>query len=204
MTRRESRGNARGGEQGGRHGTPGGPDEPGRQEQRGWQGEQHRQDGGEEAEALFEAFYPRLAGWCRGLVDSDATAHDIAAEAFTRLWSRWSSVDNQEAYLFGVAANLVKKHWRTRERERRATQRLRASADTRHAPAADQGYAVRSLVESLPERLRVPVLLYYYAGLSVSEIAVTLRRRPGTVKSDLHQARERLRTALRGLHEITH
>lgn len=159
-----------------------------------------------EAEALFEEFYPRLAGWCRGLVDSDATAHDIAAEAFTRLWSRWSGVDRPETYLFGVAANLVKKHWRRRERERRATQRLHATAagEGRYAPAADQGFAVRDLVESLPDRLRVPVLLYYYAGLPVSEIAEALHRRPGTVKSDLHQARERLRTALRGLHEITH
>jgi RNA polymerase sigma-70 factor (ECF subfamily) len=156
-----------------------------------------------EAEELFEGFYPRLAGWCRGLVDNDATAHDIAAEAFTRLWSRWGSVDRPEAYLFGVAANLVKDHWRGRDRERRATRRLSATDGREHAPAADQGFDLRSLVESLPERLRVPVLLYYYAGLPVNEIAAALHRRPGTVKSDLYQARERLRIALRGLHEIT-
>ena len=72
-----------------------------------------------------------------------------------------------------------------------------------HAPAADQGLAVRSLVESLPSRLRVPVLLYYYAGLPVSEIASVLHRRPGTVKSDLHLARERLRNALGGRYEYT-
>ncbi|RBM07348.1 RNA polymerase sigma factor [Streptomyces sp. PT12] len=158
--------------------------------------------GEREAERLFEDFYPRLAGWCRGLVDGDAVAHDIASEAFTRLWSRWGTVRSPESYLFSVAANLVKDHWRTRERERRTTRHL--SAESReHAPAADQGMDVRSLVESLPERLRVPVLLYYYAGLPVDEIASVLRRRPGTVKSDLHQARQRLRSALRGLHDIT-
>jgi RNA polymerase sigma-70 factor (ECF subfamily) len=158
--------------------------------------------GDQEAGELFADFYPRLAGWCRGLVDSDAVAHDIAAEAFTRLWSRWSTVRRPESYLFSVAANLVKDHWRNRDRERAAARHL--SADHReHAPAADAGFDVRSLVESLPDRLRVPVLLYYYAGLPVSEIASVLHRRPGTVKSDLHLARERLRTALRGLHDIT-
>ncbi|WP_234320491.1 RNA polymerase sigma factor [Streptomyces sp. SBT349] len=158
--------------------------------------------GEREAEELFEDFYPRLAGWCRGLVDSDAAAHDIASEAFTRLWSRWSTVRRPESYLFSVAANLVKDHWRGRERERHAARR--ASAGTsEHAPAADQGVDLRSLVESLPDRLRVPVLLYYYAGLPVDEIASALHRRPGTVKSDLHQARQRLRSALRGLHDIT-
>jgi RNA polymerase sigma-70 factor, ECF subfamily len=158
--------------------------------------------GDQEAEELFEYFYPRLAGWCRGLVDSDATAHDVASEAFTRLWSRWGTVDRPESYLFSIAANLVKDHWRGRDRERRAARGLSAQG-REYAPAADQGFDVRSLVESLPDRLRVPVLLYYYAGLPVNEIATALHRRPGTVKSDLHQARERLRVALRGLHEIT-
>lgn len=155
-----------------------------------------------EAEEFFGDFYPRLAGWCRGLVDSDATAHDIASEAFTRLWSRWRTVERPDSYLFSIAANLVKDYWRGLERERRAARSL--GADGReHAPAADQGVGLRSLVESLPERLRVPVLLYYYAGLPVNDIADLLHRRPGTVKSDLHQARQRLRIALRGLHEIT-
>ena len=41
------------------------------------------------AEELFNACYPRLAGWVRRLVDDDDTAHEIAAEAFTRLLARW-------------------------------------------------------------------------------------------------------------------
>ena len=43
------------------------------------------------AEDLFNACYPRLAGWVRRLVDDDETAHEIASEAFTRLLARWSS-----------------------------------------------------------------------------------------------------------------
>ena len=44
----------------------------------------------------------------------------------------------------------------------------------------------------LPEALRVPVVLRYYAGLSEKEIAVAIHRRPGTVKSRLHEARRLL------------
>jgi hypothetical protein len=39
-------------------------------------------------EELFNACYPRLAGWVRRLVDDDETAHEIASEAFTRLLAR--------------------------------------------------------------------------------------------------------------------
>ena len=47
-------------------------------------------------------------------------------------------------------------------------------------------------IAALPEHLRVPLVLRFYAGLSEREIAVAIERRPGTVKSRLHDARQRL------------
>ncbi len=44
----------------------------------------------------------------------------------------------------------------------------------------------------LPDHLRVPLILRFYAGLSEKEIATAIDRRPGTVKSRLHDARQRL------------
>ena len=47
-------------------------------------------------------------------------------------------------------------------------------------------------LDDLPDHLRVPAVLRYWTGLSEKEIAVAIRRRPGTVKSRLHDARRRL------------
>lgn len=147
------------------------------------------------AEELFNACYPRLAGWVRRLVDDDDTAHEIASEAFTRLLSRWTSLDNPQSYLYMIATNLVRDHWRKTGRERRALRAFSAvPADTVQYPAQDVD--VRSLIETLPDRLRQPFLLYHYAGLPVREVATLLGRPEGTVKADLHQARARLRAAL--------
>ena len=44
----------------------------------------------------------------------------------------------------------------------------------------------------LPERMRVPVLLHYYADLSIAEVASALHRPEGTVKRMLYDARARL------------
>jgi RNA polymerase sigma-70 factor (ECF subfamily) len=149
------------------------------------------------AAALFTSAYPKLAGWCRNLVRSDETAHEIAAEAFTRLWSRWTSVEAPVPYLYCVASNLVKQHWRRADKERQALHRMTREA-TEAAPAADQDSALTHLVRALPRKQRVPVLLHYYAGFTIDEIATALHRRPGTVKSDLHAARQALRAELRG------
>ncbi|MHA6763811.1 RNA polymerase sigma factor [Streptacidiphilus sp. PAMC 29251] len=155
------------------------------------------------ASELFAALYPRLAGWCRGLVDDDGTAHEIASEAFARLWARWSKVEEPRGFLFVTAANLVRDHWQKLERERRAYRRATTEELVKQQLEGTADPSVRLLVQSLPERLRTPVLLHYYADLPVREVSVLLARNEGTVKSDLHTARELLRAKLGGHHDRT-
>jgi RNA polymerase sigma-70 factor, ECF subfamily len=150
----------------------------------------------EAAGQLFDACYPRLAGWVRRLVDDDETAHEIAAEAFTRLLSRWSALDNPQSYLYMIATNLVRDHWRKSGRERRAIRTLTAAAPVEQAYHPAQDVDVRSLIAELPPRLRSAFLLHYYGGFPVREVALMLGSPEGTVKADLHHARARLKAAL--------
>ena len=151
--------------------------------------------GRDAAGELFTACYPRLAGWVRRLVDTDEDAHDIAAEAFARLLSRWSRVDNPHGYLYMIAANLVSDHWRKIGREQRAVGKLTgAAAGTSYHQA--QEVDVRALIEALPPRLRAAFLLHHYAGFEVRQIAAMTGRPEGTIKADLYHARLRLKAAL--------
>jgi RNA polymerase sigma-70 factor (ECF subfamily) len=150
----------------------------------------------EAAEDLFNACYPRLAGWVRRLVDDDDTAHEIASEAFTRLMARWSGLDNPQSYLYMIATNLVRDHWRKTGRERRAIRTMTAAASAESAYYPAQDVDVRALIEELPPRLRSTFLLHYYAGLGVREVAAMVGRPEGTVKADLYHARRRLKAAL--------
>jgi RNA polymerase sigma-70 factor (ECF subfamily) len=151
------------------------------------------------AEQLFAAHYPRLAGWVRRLVDDDDTAHEIASEAFVRLLSKWTSpgkLDNPQSYLYMIATNLVRDHWRKTGRERRALRSAAAGADPEPYADPAQDVDVRQLLASLPPRLRDPFLLHYYAGFAIREIALLLKRPEGTIKADLYHARARLKDAL--------
>ena len=151
-------------------------------------------------EELFKGVYPKLAGWVRRLVDDDDTAHEIASEAFVRLLARWTKVDSPQSYLYMIATNLIRDHWRKTERERRAIRTVTARAATEAAmeevayPVQDVD--VRNLIASLPPRLRDPFLLHYYGGFGIREVATLLRRPEGTIKADLFAARARLKAAL--------
>jgi RNA polymerase sigma-70 factor (ECF subfamily) len=148
------------------------------------------------SEELFAATYPKLAGWVRRLVDDDDTAHEIASEAFVRLLSRWSKLDNPQSYLYMIATNLVRDHWRKLQRERRAMRTVTASSDPDPSINPSSDVDVKQLITGLPEKLRSPFLLHYYGGFGVKEISILLKRPEGTVKADLHHARARLREAL--------
>jgi RNA polymerase sigma-70 factor (ECF subfamily) len=150
------------------------------------------------AEELFKGVYPRLAGWVRRLVDDDDTAHEIASEAFVRLLSRWTRVDSPQSYLYMIATNLIRDHWRKTERERRAIRSVTAGAAADPVAYPVEDVDVRNLIASLPPRLRDPFLLHYYGGFGIREVATLLQRPEGTIKADLFAARARLKTALGG------
>ena len=151
------------------------------------------------AEQLFAAHYPKLAGWVRRLVDDDDTAHEIASEAFVRLLSKWTSIDkldSPQGYLYMIATNLVRDHWRKMERERRAFSKATAGNELEPHSDPSQDVDVRELLATLPPRLREPFLLHYYAGFGVKEIAAQLKKPEGTIKADLYHARAKLKEAL--------
>jgi RNA polymerase sigma-70 factor (ECF subfamily) len=143
----------------------------------------------EAARSLWNEHYASLAGWCAAQVGDRDAAHEIAAEAFTRLLSKWITVHDPKGYLYVTASNLVRDRWRREQRDRNLQTRLQETTPV-STPACDP--LLHALVERLPERLRTPTLLHYYADLSVAEIAAALHKPEGTVKRMLHDARARL------------
>jgi len=158
-------------------------------------------DAGHAWRDLFTATYPTLAGWVRRLVDDDDTAHEIASEAFTRLMSHWSLPDDPQAYLYKIAMNLVRDHWRRTRRERAVISSVALRQRDERAAPPDSDMNLRDLLERLPQHQRIAVVLHHLAGMPIRDVALAVGRPEGTVKSDLYQARERLRAELDNSHD---
>lgn len=141
--------------------------------------------------AFFVAEFPRLAGYCTGLTGERQAGEDAAQEALVRTWARWTHVKDPAAYSYLVATKLVSRNW---QREARR-QQLRAAMPPVAASTPEPDWSLRDLVDRLPERLRLPVLLHYYADLPVADVAGVLGIPEGSVRQRLHQARQMLATA---------
>lgn len=143
--------------------------------------------------AFYEEHFRAVSGYALSLVGDPGTAADVAQEAMTRLYLRWARVQDPRTWVFFVATNLTRDHWRRAHRERALLDGLGPVHDP--ALAAHDPW-LRDLVERLPVRLREPVLLHYYADLSVEQVARVMRRPVGSIKQRLHQARQKLAVSI--------
>lgn len=139
-------------------------------------------------------------GTVRLIVRDHGIAEDIAQEAFARAYLSWNKLwpdGNPGGWIHRVATNLAISWRRRAAREMRAVARLGRREDLVQHPV-DPHPELRRAVSELPVRQRTAVALYYVLGLPVNEVAEAMGCRPGTVKSLLFQARERLRVDLGG------
>lgn len=137
------------------------------------------------------------------LTDSPDAAADVAQESWLAVVRRLRRLRDPRAFhafALRIVAHKAADWTRGRVRRRAAWARLHADAlaAQRGAEAApdDPGRAVRDALAALPSDHAIVVSLHYAEGLSVAEIGAALDIPPGTVKSRLHHARERLRASI--------
>ena len=152
---------------------------------------------------------------CR-MVGNEDDANDLALETFARVFRARASFRLNEKFstwLYTIAANLARNHFRWRARH--PTISLETAADDPEqslenilpakdaAPneqilAAERAVAVRAEVSRLPEDLREALVLCEWEERSLAETAAILETTPKAVESRLYRARKQLRERLRG------
>ena len=117
-------------------------------------------------------------------------AEDTVQDAFVRYLEKApSNLEQPSAWLMRVLVNGCK------SRLRLAWRRVGPLPETLPAPTPEERDELEELF-SLPPEDRAVIHLHYYEGYSTDEIAHMLGCRPGTVRSRLSRAREKLRKLL--------
>jgi RNA polymerase sigma factor (sigma-70 family) len=154
---------------------------------------------------LFATYGMQLLRYCRGRLRL-ADAEDVVAQTF--LIAQRRRLDQpadfpSRAWLFGIATNVLREHRRAEMRRLRAMSRV--GSEPRHDLAdavveqMDGAAALRPVLQAmakLPARQREVLLLYAVAELSYDEIAEALHMPLGSVRSNLHRARGKIRAAV--------
>ena len=139
---------------------------------------------------------------CMVLRNAD-DAEDAVQEAFLRVWRFRDAIPDgpgRTAWLYRVVVNACISSVRassSRAGKDDGADALEGLPDKAPEPAvraeqSELAATIEAAMAELPDHLRIPLILRFYAGLSEKEIATAIDRRPGTVKSRLYDARQRL------------
>ncbi len=141
-------------------------------------------------EALVTQNENRLYRTALAILGDPQEAEDAVQDAFVRFLERApGDLENPAAWLARVLVNGCK------SRLRLAWRRVGPLPDTLAVPGPEEREELEELF-SLPPEDRAVIHLHYYEGWSTGEIAQMLGLRPGTVRSRLSRAREKLRRLL--------
>jgi RNA polymerase sigma-70 factor, ECF subfamily len=143
---------------------------------------------------FFRREYATVARMVNLVVHDQGRAEELAQEAFIQLlrhWRRVSSYDNPEAWVRRVAVRLAIKHAK-REHRRRTLERQSVSG----VSSQETGFSLDETLRELSARQRAAIVLHYYEGQPIEQIALMMGCSQNTVKSHLHRGRSRLRDLL--------
>lgn len=141
--------------------------------------------------------YRRLVRAIGLVTGSSDVAEDCVQEALARAWERserGEHIESLVAWVTTVSVNLSRSWLRRMRAERAARDRLRDSNQTEWS--SDRVLDVGRALRALPRRQREAVILHYYLGIEVKEVARVLGVREGTVKSSLARSRRALAVSL--------
>ena len=147
---------------------------------------------------LVNAAAPTLYRVAKSFLKNDADCEDAAQEAVAIAFSKLASLKNDQyakTWLVRILMNECRRTLRMRKRVVPS-----GNIDAGHTPE-DQSGLYEALM-GLELKFRTPIVLHYLEGFSVGEISAMLKVPPGTVKSRLARARQKLRTLLHNLEDI--
>lgn len=151
---------------------------------------------------------------CR-MVGNDEDANDLAQETFVRVFrarDQFRLGDRFSTWLYTIAANLARNHFRWRARHPSVSMQAPAEdpgqtlentlpaygpSPGEQTAIAERAAIVRAEVARLPEELREAIVLCEWEDRSMADAAAILESTPKAIESRLYRARKILRERLK-------
>lgn len=163
-------------------------------------------DPDEGAQRLVSEYGARLYATAFRLCLNESDAEDLVQRTFVRVVERAATFKGESAFFTWMCSVLVN-FYRMGKRGKARNSLVFGEGQYEESPAEapdpaerasvdDEAHAIRAAVAKLPGPEREAVVLHYFGGLSVPEIAEAVHAPEGTVYYRLHEARKAIRNFL--------
>ena len=159
-------------------------------------------------EAVVSAHHGEIFRYLQRVIGWSGDADDLSQETFLRAYRAYGSLPggaNVRAWLFSIATNLAKNHFRSETRRRKAYSEVRASMRETVDPAPEAelasrqtGALVEGLVGRLPLKQRLAFTQRKIHGLDYEAIGRSLGCSAESARAHVFQALRKIRQGLDG------
>ena len=167
----------------------------------------------EELELYMDTYGKDLYSFCCCVTRNRQEADDLYQDTFLKVYEMGEKLEittNPKSYLMGVTYNLYRNVKRKRSVRKRivgvcvpldetAEQIPEGQLTEDLMISREECRIVREAVRKLPDKYRLPILLFYMEELSQAEIAALLNISESAVKTRVYRAKNILREKLEGL-----
>jgi RNA polymerase sigma-70 factor (ECF subfamily) len=164
--------------------------------------------GGEAFEAVVSAHHGEIYRYLQRVIGRAGDADDLSQETFLRAFRAYRALPgdaNVRAWLFSIATNLARNHFRSETRRRRAYDEVRVSVRQVADPAPEAmlvsretGALVEGIIRRLPLKQRLAFTQRKIHGLDYEAIGRSLGCSPETARAHVFQALRKIRRGLDG------
>lgn len=159
-------------------------------------------------EVLVRRHYPEVFAYVYRRISNYQDALDLTQEVFLRMMRAlpaYKDNGNFRGWLFTIAVNFCRDYFRQQRPQEVAVEEAEALPDIRDLYGyAEQQSEIRDALTTLPEAQKEAVILRFYHGYKIREIAQITNSHEATVKSRIHQALVKLETLLKGENKHAH
>jgi len=144
--------------------------------------------------ALYRRYVGEVFGYAFNQLGRVQDAEDATSETFLRFVGAlddWSGRASLRTWLYAIARNCIRDHWRRQQRRPATVELDLATVAEAPAPETANPRATalgRAVLEALPERYRAVLTLRILEGRSVRDTAEALGLSEGNVKVLQHRA----------------
>lgn len=155
-----------------------------------------------EFDALVERHSAEIFAYLWRMLRDTTDAEDCLQETFLRAFRSYSRVragTNYRAWLYKIATNTARTHWKRRRRSEIHTIDLDPNLQAEGLSLADRVErqallaAVARAVEELPEQQRTALIMRKYQELNYAEIGLALNCDQAAARANVYQALRKLR-----------
>lgn len=163
---------------------------------------------GEAFEGVVSAHHGEICRYLQRVIGRAADADDLSQETFLRAYRAYHSLPadaNVRAWLFSIATNLARNHFRSEARRRKAYSEVRASARGAAEPGVEavlvsreRGALVERVIRNLPLKQRLAFTQRKIHGLDYEAIGRSLGCSVESARAHVFQALRKIRQGLDG------